>query len=358
VYSSQSVGQNSFSLVIPITGYYDFDYTLIWGTNGPSSITIKEDGVTKYSDENVLYETERNGSASLFLTAGRSLTVFPYYGDNDGYANCSIEKYMANFNRLYLSTPSGVYTEFVKDGRLYENIFNVDGVDNNDIEITYLTDTFRWTDNGGSSWTSGGDVNTESTFSLTGYGIEIIFTQKDGHGLGDSWDFTQGDMKGMSVRDSSGSEYFSLTNGALFATSLVGMVSAFALSSPPNGWLECNGAAISRTAYSELFNAIGTTFGAGNGSTTFNIPDLRGEFIRGWDHGVGRDPGRTFGSYQADEIRSHRHSKTGGYFGNFNAYHYGHEWRGYYDDVTLYTDYTGGPETRPRNRALLFCIKF
>lgn len=59
----------------------------------------------------------------------------------------------------------------------------------------------------------------------------------------------------------------------------------------PTGYLECNGATISRTTYSELFTVIGTLFGVGDGSTTFEIPDLRGKFLRSWDHGAGNDPG-------------------------------------------------------------------
>lgn len=78
-----------------------------------------------------------------------------------------------------------------------------------------------------------------------------------------------------------------------------GAVLWFARSTPPIGFLECNGAAVSRTTYAALFAVIGTTFGAGDGSTTFNLPDLRAEFIRGWDHGRGIDANRAFGSAQA-----------------------------------------------------------
>lgn len=77
-----------------------------------------------------------------------------------------------------------------------------------------------------------------------------------------------------------------------------GAVMHFAKNSPPAGWLKANGAAISRTAYADLFAAIGTTFGAGDGSTTFNLPDLRGEFLRSWADGRGVDTGRAFGSFQ------------------------------------------------------------
>lgn len=78
----------------------------------------------------------------------------------------------------------------------------------------------------------------------------------------------------------------------------VGSVVYVAESSAPSGYLKANGAAVSRTSYAELFAAIGTTFGIGDGATTFNLPDLRGEFIRGLDGGRGVDPGRTLGSWQ------------------------------------------------------------
>lgn len=67
---------------------------------------------------------------------------------------------------------------------------------------------------------------------------------------------------------------------------------------PPSYALECNGAAYSRTEYQALFDVIGTAFGDGDGSTTFNVPDFRAEVPRGWDHGRGVDVGRVFGSSQ------------------------------------------------------------
>lgn len=66
----------------------------------------------------------------------------------------------------------------------------------------------------------------------------------------------------------------------------------FAGGTVPDGWLLCDGTAISRTTYPALFSAIGTAHGSGNGTSTFNLPDLRGRFIRGVDRGVGRDPDR------------------------------------------------------------------
>jgi hypothetical protein len=83
-----------------------------------------------------------------------------------------------------------------------------------------------------------------------------------------------------------------------------GAVMVFAMNSAPSGYLACNGTAVSRTTYAALFAAIGTTYGAGDGSTTFTLPDLRGEFLRGIDNGRGVDSGRAFGSAQGDAIRN------------------------------------------------------
>ncbi len=83
---------------------------------------------------------------------------------------------------------------------------------------------------------------------------------------------------------------------------LIGEVAAWPAAAIPSGWLECDGAAVSRTTYASLFAAIGTTFGVGDGSTTFNLPDLRGEFIRGLDNGRGVDAARALGSAQTGQV--------------------------------------------------------
>jgi microcystin-dependent protein len=87
-----------------------------------------------------------------------------------------------------------------------------------------------------------------------------------------------------------------------------GAVFYFAMTSAPTGYLSCDGSAVSRTTYADLYTAIGDTFGAGDGSTTFNLPDLRGEFVRGYNSaGSGKDSGRSFGSQQDDAITEHNH---------------------------------------------------
>src|SRR5690554_5601112 len=87
-------------------------------------------------------------------------------------------------------------------------------------------------------------------------------------------------------------------------------IMAFARATAPTGWLKANGAAISRETYADLFAAIGTTFGEGDGSTTFNLPDLRGEFVRGWSDGKDVDSGRVFGSSQLSANAAHTHTGT------------------------------------------------
>jgi len=140
-----------------------------------------------------------------------------------------------------------------------------------------------------------------------------------------------------------------------------GMVIWVAMSTAPTGFIKANGAAVSRTTYSALFTAIGTTFGAGDGSTTFNVPDLRGEFVRGWDDSRGVDSGRGFGTSQTDDFEAHSH-RVGSRdslteYGTSSAIEFVSNYPspvGQY--VTSQT--VGGTETRPRNVALLACIKY
>ena len=103
--------------------------------------------------------------------------------------------------------------------------------------------------------------------------------------------------------DGSGNLSFSIVQGVPS-----GSVFCMAVATVPSGYLECNGAAVSRTTYSALFAIIGTAYGAGNGSSTFNIPDLRGEFVRGFDNGKGTDSGRSIATSQSATNASHNHS--------------------------------------------------
>lgn len=140
------------------------------------------------------------------------------------------------------------------------------------------------------------------------------------------------------------------------ATVLTGAVNFFAMSTTPSGWLKANGAAISRTTYADLFTAIGTTFGVGDGSTTFNVPDMRGYFPRGWVDNGSVDSGRAFGSTQTDAFASHTHT-----YGVVNSASDGAgdpRLSAAGANTTRTTNSTGGTETRPYNVAFLACIKY
>lgn len=166
----------------------------------------------------------------------------------------------------------------------------------------------------------------------------------------------------------------------------VGAVCSFAGTSAPDGWLVCDGAAVSRTTHAALFAQIGTAFGAGDGSTTFTLPDLRGEFVRGLDSGRGVDAARVLGTAQdwatgAPKTKSaaagrllkdgttnadlstypntalgfvritsatdpQAHSTAGGSVLNLSD-----------NEPDLAFVANGDDETRPRNVALLYCIK-
>ena len=174
---------------------------------------------------------------------------------------------------------------------------------------------------------------------------------------------------------------------ALTAAVPTGSVHQMATTTAPAGYLKCNGAAISRTTYADLFAIIGTTWGAGDGSTTFNVPDLRGEFVRGWDDGKGTDSGRSFASSQSSANKQHNHTAT------VNDSGHNHDFRGFRledgsnrspraiadDDrrssrndasdndtaavqnattgITVSIANNGGSEARPRNIALMYVIK-
>ena len=101
-------------------------------------------------------------------------------------------------------------------------------------------------------------------------------------------------------------------SGALSFTTVQGVPSGsvfcMAVATVPSGYLECNGAAVSRSTYSVLFAVIGTAYGTGNGSSTFNLPDLRGEFVRGFDNGRGVDSGRSIASSQSSQFGQHNHN--------------------------------------------------
>ncbi len=234
-------------------------------------------------------------------------------------------------------------------------------------------------------------------------------TTKDDVGLGNL-------PNAKSDDPASNSSQILATTAALWAlrdsldTNTTAMIAGFMLSSAPAGWLKANGAAVSRTTYSALFARLGTRYGSGNGSTTFNLPDARANFLRGVDDGRGLDPGRTVGSEQLDMLASHGHGASSAGSGSHghsatasmggSGEHAHSAPRAENNDVgagspnfttanglagttattnlsgdhthtvsvtidntgdhthAITVDKTGGDETRPRNLAVLYCIKY
>lgn len=150
----------------------------------------------------------------------------------------------------------------------------------------------------------------------------------------------------------------------------IGTIEIFAgpSTSVPFGYRVCDGTAIDRSKYPELYDVIKTSWGTGNGSTTFNIPDLRGVFIRGVSNGTGNDPDRSgrpsrnggnagdkVGSYQSDQLASHNHSyqsaATKDVSGDGGRSPFA------WNPANYSTGYTGGNETRPKNVYVNYIIK-
>jgi len=154
-----------------------------------------------------------------------------------------------------------------------------------------------------------------------------------------------------------------------------GVIMAFAGATAPTGFLACDGSAVSRSTYATLFTAIGTTWGIGNGSTTFNVPDLRGVFLRGTGTNgtYGTAVGPSVGTYAADTYLNHSHTATdsGHSHSTFGAGFPGLSPGGTtYStisgttstgtgnaNITVATSTTGGTETKPKNYGILYIIK-
>ena len=128
----------------------------------------------------------------------------------------------------------------------------------------------------------------------------------------------------------------------------VGVPLPWPKNAPPSGWFECNGSTFDRDKYPALANAY----------PTGNLPDLRGEFVRGWDHGRGADPGRGILSWQNCEIQRHVHGQNIRVFAEQGI---GNPWGSGGDrfehDYWFNTGEAGGNETRPRNVAFMYIVK-
>ena len=167
-----------------------------------------------------------------------------------------------------------------------------------------------------------------------------------------------------------GEDYSQVFNAIKTLMTPVGTTSAYPVSTAPAGWLECNGSYVAKTTYPNLYAFLKdgrSTCIYGETSSTFRLPDYRGYFLRGWDHGAGADPDRSsrtnrgdgitgdnVGTKQADQFKTHAHydGETLVTFDGSGAV--GSNSSG----MTIITpDSVGGNETRPKNINVLWCIK-
>lgn len=158
----------------------------------------------------------------------------------------------------------------------------------------------------------------------------------------------------------------------------IGMVIPCPVETAPEGFLECNGAAISKTTYADLYAFMksgGDTAIYGESGTNFYLPDYRGRFLRGWDHGIARDPDRAtrtnrgdtqggdhVGTTQDDEYKAHNHNV---YLTANSADDGSYPYQAGVDQAgnMSYVSYTarttqGGNETRPKNINAMWIIKY
>lgn len=141
----------------------------------------------------------------------------------------------------------------------------------------------------------------------------------------------------------------------------VGTMVAFPVNKVAPGFLEIDGSVKSIALYPDLATFLGTAFNKGDeGAGNFRLPESRGEFLRGWDHGRGVDIGRAIGSYQDDDFKSHTHAAIDIMRNSWPGQTPGGSGSGLgFDDPGHLANIaaSGGVETRPRNLSVMWCIK-
>ena len=209
--------------------------------------------------------------------------------------------------------------------------------------------------------------------------ISVVKPTTSGTSLLTGAEVVAGNVVGVTYYSTTG-QFQLITNNINVATP-PGQVATYAMTSCPSGWLAADGSAISRTTYAILYSNIGSTWGNGDGSTTFNVPDLRGVFLRGT--GTNANPtvvaaggaiGQAVGTYAADTYLNHTHTDAGHTHSyttpSSNSQAIGGSGSNYYNTgsaatnttgmgyASIQASTTGGTETKPKNYGVLYCIKY
>jgi len=238
--------------------------------------------------------------------------------------------------------------------------------------------------NGQTFYFVAGATNTGAlTLSVnSGSPISVVKPTPTGTAMLTGNEVVTGSVIGVTYYSTTGQ--FQLVTNNTNASAPAGQVATYAMNSCPTGWIPADGSAVSRSTYSVLFSNIGTTWGIGNGSTTFNVPDLRGVFVRGTGtNATGSSTGavgQAVGTYAADTYLNHSHTATStdaGHVHTFSSFGTGNI-AGAGSSYTLPNSYstgstgsstavitttvavstTGSTETKPKNYGVLYCIKF
>ncbi len=346
----------------------------VWGTLLNTIFnTIDTDLWTVAGGRTIAVNSQTSGS-NITLTNPLSST------QNITMSNSSLKLILPAMNATASMVPGGILTV----NNAGSNAFQIVAQDGSTNVVTslaagntvYLTLLSNATANGTFSFTSSATNSAGTTLGVSAGGTGVTTLAAHGVVIGNGSSAVNVTSAGTAgqVLTSNGPSSDPTYQSAGAPT---GAIIMWGSTSCPSGWTYLNGQAISRTTYSALFAVIGTTFGSGDGSTTFNVADMRGYFPRGFDDGAGVDPGRAFGSTQTDAIKSHSvtsvvtdpghyHnvplSSWGAHAGNSGTpdtpyYGSGATTNLAYTGITVTSSYTGASETRPVNRALLFCIK-